>query len=161
MYYTSLSPNYKATQWYFGMNRWILECWWEFADGLIWLVWGWGDILHVFVRRMSLFRRMSLSFFNARLMYPGSEVKGSTTYGLNGRDLSRWVKELFDTIGLALQHHAEFVLVVPITPWIDVYTPDFMMDFERIEAARSGDQVRNHILALEDDAVERAHLILP
>ena len=41
------------------------------------------------VRRM--FRRMSLSSFNARLMYLGSEVNGTTTYGLNGRDLSRWI----------------------------------------------------------------------
>ena len=56
---------------------------------------GWGDILHAFVRKM--FRRMPLLSFNARLMYLGSEMKGITIYG--------WGKELFDTIGLALQHH--------------------------------------------------------
>ena len=50
-----------------------------------------------------------MSIFNARLMYPGSEVKGTTTYGLNGRDLSRWVKELFDTIGLALHHSLDTI----------------------------------------------------
>ena len=40
---------------------------------------------------------MSLSSFNARLMYLGNEVKGTTIYG--------WSKEVFDTIGLALHHH--------------------------------------------------------
>ena len=35
---------------------------------------------------------MSLFSLGAYLMNLGSEVKGTTTYGLNGRELSRWAR---------------------------------------------------------------------
>ena len=59
-----------------------------------------------------------------------------------------------------LQKPAQKVLVVPISQWIDVYTPDFTMHFENSEAVRS-DEVCIRILALENDGLVRADLIVP
>ena len=69
---------------------------------------------------------MSWSFFNARLMNLGSGVKGTTTYGLNGCDLSRWGKELFDTIGLALHHHQSLHTIRTLTRHRKLGTENFM-----------------------------------
>ena len=63
---------------------WFQDCWLEFVDGLMWLV----GIEAIFFT----LGRMSFSSFCARLMILGSELKGTTIYGANERDLSRWAR---------------------------------------------------------------------
>ena len=68
---------------------WIHECWCEFVEGKMWLV---GIEEEIFFHL-----GMSLSSLWAYLMNLDSEVKGTTTYGLNGWNLSRWARNCLTT----------------------------------------------------------------